>query len=50
MFSKKRGGKSIMKLFIEQWIDLFKEAGQELGKLWSRYFPKFCKCKDAKKK
>ena len=50
MFSNKRGGKSLIKLFIEQWIDLFKEVGQELSNFWRKHCPKLCKCKDAKKK
>ena len=48
MFSNKRGGKSLIKLFIEQWIDLFKEVKQELGNFWRKHCP-MCICKNHKK-
>ena len=49
MFTKKRGGKSFMKYFIEHWIELFTDVKLELGNLWRKHCP-MCICKNAKKK
>jgi hypothetical protein len=36
MFVRKRGGKSFFKIFINDWIDLFKDVGEEFNKLWKK--------------
>ena len=48
MFFKGKRGDSFMKMFIQEWIQLFKDVKEELGNLWKKHCPKFCKC-DAKK-
>ena len=47
---KKRGGKSFMKMFIQEWKLFFKELGKSLSNLWKRYCPKLCKCNVKKEK
>ena len=49
-FKRKRGGKSIMKMFIQEWKLFFEELGKPLGNLWKKYCPKFCKCNAKKEK
>ena len=51
MFLKrKRGGKSFMKMFIQEWKLFFEELGKSLGNLWKKHCPKFCKCNAKKEK
>ena len=51
MFLKgKRGSKTFMKIFIEEWKLFFKELGETLGNLWRKLCPKFCKCNAKKEK
>ena len=38
-----------MKFLIQEWILLFKDVKKELGNLWKKHCPKFCKCNDKEK-
>ena len=49
MFFKGKRGDNFMKMFIQEWILLFKDVKKELSNLWRKYCP-MCICKHGKEK